>query len=308
MARARIGNGVRGEKMKWDWSWLNESALILDGLQTALLLAVILTIRAIIVRTVMKNQMLPVETRRRWAVNLRTGLAFTFLIGVIFIWAHELNALAVSLVAIAVALVLATKELILCISGTVLRLGAGVYTLGDRIEIAGIRGNVLDQTLLATTVLEIGPGHKTQQYTGRVVFFPNSLLLSAPLINETYMKDYIVHVLTIPLGPGEDWVEAEKILLEAARAECDPFVKEAERYMKMLEGKNWLDAPSVYPRVTIQIPEPGIIHLILRVPTPSRYTSRVEQAIIRRFLLKFPVTGGAPLGPKGPGHGKGSST
>lgn len=272
--------------------WLQDFEIILPvALHSLILLAVVLTLRLILVRAVLSRESLSVETRRRWTVNIRNALALVFIIGLIFIWAHQLSAFAVSLVAIAVALVLATKELILCISGTVLRVGVNAYSMGDRISIGGIRGNVVDQSLLATTVLETGPNHVSSQYTGRAVVFPNSLLLSSPLINETYMKEYIVHVLTVPLTTDDDWQAAERILLDIAKAECGPFMDEARLHMKELEGKNWLDAPSVEPRVSLHVPEPGRINLLLRIPTPAHRTSRVEQAILRRFLLKFKLAG-----------------
>lgn len=270
-----------------DWLTTSDSTLILDGLQSLVLLAVVLIVRSVLVRTISRSQGLTVEARRGWATNVRNTLVVTFVIGLTFIWAHELNAFAVSLVAVAVALVLATKELILCLSGAVLRMGANVYSLGDRIEIHGLRGNVLNQNWLATTLLEIGPGHMSHQYTGRAVVFPNSLLLSHPLINETYMKDYIVHVMTIPLAADDDWRKAEQVLLDAAKDECSPFLEQARRHMKQVEGESWLDAPSVDPRVTIHLPEPGRINLLLRVPSPGQRTSRVEQAILRRFLSAF---------------------
>ncbi|MGH7205148.1 MAG: mechanosensitive ion channel family protein [Nitrospiraceae bacterium] len=270
-----------------DWLTTSDSTLILDGLKSLVLLAVVLIVRSVLVRSISRNQGLTVEGRRRWANNIRNTMVVTFVIGLTFIWAHELNAFAVSLIAVAVALVLATKELILCLSGAVLRMGANVYSLGDRIEIHGLRGNVLDQNWLTTTLLEIGPGQMSQQYTGRAVVFPNSLLLSHPLINETYMKDYIVHVMTIPLAADDDWQKAEQVLLDAARDECGPFLEQARRHMKQVEGESWLDAPSVDPRVTIHLPEPGRINLLLRVPSPGQRTSRVEQAILRRFLSAF---------------------
>jgi len=272
--------------------WLSDFEPLLPyALQSVVLLTVVLALRVVLVRTVLTRQTLPVETRRRWAVNIRNVLALVFVIGLIFIWARQLGTFAVSLVAIAVALVLATKELILCISGTVLRVGVNAYSMGDRIEIGGIRGNVVDQSLLATTVLETGPNHISSQYTGRAVVFPNSLLLSSPLINETYMKEYIVHVLTVPLTTDDDWQAAEKILLDIAKVECGPFMDVARLHMKELEGRNWLDAPSVEPRVSVHVPEPGRINLLLRVPTPAHRTSRVEQAILRRFLQTFKLAG-----------------
>ena len=269
------------------WMPYSDSAIFPDVIKSFILLTIALILRLVVIRAILHSGSLPAETKRRWVLTIRNAMAFLFITGLIFIWAHELSTFAVSLVAIAVAVVLATKELILCLSGTVLRAGTNAYTLGDRIEIAGTRGNVVDQNLLATTVLEIGPGHSSSQYTGRAVVFPNSLLLSHPVVNETYMKEYIVDVLTIPLLSHEDWQHAEKILLQIAREECAPFMDEARLYMKQLEGKAWLDAPSVEPRVSLQLPEPGRINLLLRIPAPSHRTSRVEQAILRRFLTAF---------------------
>ena len=127
----------------------------------------------------------------------------------------------------------------------------------------------------------------TSQYSGRTVVFPNSLLLAHPLINETYMKQYIVHIMTIPLAVTDDWQAAEKILLSIANEECRPFLDDAARHMKELEGRNWMDVPSVKPRVSIQIPDPTRVTLLLRIPTPAHRTSRLEQVILRRFLQAF---------------------
>ncbi len=251
------------------------------------LLVSVVALRFILLRAVVYRDSVPLDVRRRLAVQIRNVLGFVFVVGLFFILANELRAFAVSLVAIAVAVVLATKELILCLSGTALRIGANAYTIGDRIEINGVRGNVIDQTFLATTILEIGPGHVTSQYSGRAIVFPNSLLLAHPLINETYMKQYIVHIMTIPLAMTDDWQRAEKLLLKLADEECRPFLEHAARHMKELEGKNWMDVPSVKPRVSLQIPEPTRVNLLLRIPTPAHRTSRIEQAILRRFLLAF---------------------
>ncbi len=269
-----------------EWRPLFE-AMTPNVLAVLALLAVVVILRFILLRAIVERESVPLDVRRRLVVQIRNVLGFVFVLGLLFILANELRAFAVSLVAIAVAVVLATKELILCLSGTALRIGANAYTIGDRIEINGVRGNVIDQTFLATTILEIGPGHVTSQYSGRAIVFPNSLLLAHPLINETYMKEYIVHILTIPLAVTDDWQAAEKILLGIADEACQPFLEKAARHMKELEGRNWMDVPSVKPRVSIQIPDPTRVNLLLRIPTPAHRTSRLEQAILRRFLLAF---------------------
>ncbi|WP_447600530.1 mechanosensitive ion channel domain-containing protein [Nitrospira sp. Nam80] len=261
-----------------------DPALLYDILKTLLLLAVVLAFRTMLVRSVSKSPTLTLEAKRRWVVAIRNTAALGFLAGLVFMWLHELQAFAVSIVAIAAALVLATKELILCWSGAALRVGGKVYSVGDRIQIGGYRGVVLDHDAFATKLLEIGPGVTSHLYTGRIVVFPNSLLFTNGLVKENPPQDHGLYVLNVPLRSEDDWQAAEHTLLEAAQIECAPFLEEVNRQMKLLEQRNLLEAPSPEPRVTIQLLEPGRVHLVLRYPAPDRGRSRVEQAIIRRYL------------------------
>ena len=261
-----------------------DSAVAFDGLKSLVLLLVLVVIRTLIVRWLANNPALSMESKRRWVVTTRNSVVFAFLLGLLIIWAHELQAFAVSIVALAAALVLATKELILCWSGTALHVDGKVYTVGDRIQIAGHRGVVLDYDVFATKLLEIGPGQSAHLYTGRVTIFPNSLLFTNPLVKENPQQEYGLYTLTVPIKSEEDWQRAERALLEAAKHECAPFMDEAVRQMKLLEQANLLEAPSPEPRITIQLPESGKMHLVLRFPAPDRGRSRIEQAILRRYL------------------------
>jgi small-conductance mechanosensitive channel len=266
------------------WLLHIDSSALLDGLSSLLLLLSLLIVRALIVRAISKNPTLSMEAKRRWVVSVRNTMVFALLVGLLVIWAHELQAFAVSLVAVAAALVLATKELLLCWSGAALRVGGKVYSVGDRIQIAGYRGIVLDHDIFATKLLEIGPGQTSHLYTGRVTVFPNSLLFANPLIKENPGQEYGLYILSIPLRDSDDWQDAERHLLDAAKAECSSFMDEAGRHMKLLEQANLLEAPSPEPRITIQVIETGHIQLVLRFPAPDRGRSRIEQAILRRYL------------------------
>lgn len=265
---------------------LIDSSVVLDGLKSLILLVSLVLTRILVVRWISKNPALSMESKRRWVVTTRNSIVFAFLIGLVVIWAHELQAFAVSIVALAAALVLATKELILCWSGAALRVGGKVYAVGDRIQIAGHRGVVLDHDVFATKLLEIGPGQSAHLYTGRVTIFPNSLLFTNALVKENPGQEYGLYTLIVPLVADAQWQIAERSLLDAARTECAPFMEEAARQMKLLEQTNLLEAPSPEPRITIQLPEAGTMHLVLRFPAPDRGRSRVEQAILRRYLIE----------------------
>lgn len=272
--------------------WLPQvdSSIVLDSIKSLLLLLSVIIARTLIVRSISRNSALTMEAKRRWVVSVRNTMVFVFLLGLVVIWAHELQAFAVSLVALAAALVLATKELILCWSGAALRVGGKVYSVGDRIQIGGHRGVVLDHDIFTTKLLEIGPGQSSHLYTGRVTVFPNSLLFTSALIKENPSQEYGLYTLTVPLKAEDEWKGAEQRLLEAAKAECAPFMDEASRQMKLLEQLHLHEAPSPEPRITIQLTEAGLPLLVLRFPAPDRGRSRIEQAILRRYLTSQPIS------------------
>ncbi|MCC5906388.1 MAG: mechanosensitive ion channel family protein [Balneolaceae bacterium] len=248
-------------------------------ISTAILIIVIIILRAIISRFIRKS-VGSLELQRRWLVQTRNALILLLLLGLISIWAEELQTLALSVVAIAVAFVVATKELILCVTGSILKTGAGSFNIGDRIQIKDFRGDVIDQNLLATTILEVGPGKLTHQRTGRMTVIPNALFVSEPVINESFTHDYVLHVFTVPFKREDDWQSAKNKFIEAANKHCKPFLKEVRKYMEQVSKQKGLDIPSVDPRVTIQIPAAGEVHLIVRVPTKSGQRSYIEQSIL----------------------------
>ena len=110
------------------------------------------------------------------------------------------------------------------------------------------------------------------------------MLFTNALVKENPGQEYGLYTLTVPLPTEQDWKRAETRLLEAAKAECAPFMQEASRQMKLLEQRNLLEAPSPEPRITIQLSDAGRIVLVLRFPAPDRGRSRIEQAILRRYL------------------------
>lgn len=252
-----------------------------------LFLALIIGVRMSLERWISHQEKMPADQRRRWRVNSRNALIFLLLAGLVLIWANELRTLAVSLLAIAVAFVIATKELILCFSGALLRRATDAYDLDDRIEIAGMRGEVIDITYFGATLREIGPGQGGQQYTGRSVTIPHSLLLNNSVINETFSGAYQIHLFTIPWKMDADWQRAEHSLLEAAHEECAPILEKARAHMKKFEDRRGIEPPSLEPRVSLEISEPERINFHVRVPVSSDRLSRTEQAIMRRFLNSY---------------------
>ncbi|WP_373187395.1 mechanosensitive ion channel domain-containing protein [Halopseudomonas sp.] len=265
-------------------------------ISTVLLFAVVLLSRALTARFIRRTVVSP-ELRGRWLVNSRNGFLLLTLLGLVIIWGEELRTLALSIVAIAVAFVVATKELILCLTGSMLKSGSRSFNLGDRIQVKEFRGDVIDQSLLATTVLEVGPG-ALQQRTGRMIVIPNALFVSEPVINESFTENYGFHVFSIPFRRGDDWRAAQVACLDSANRQCAPYLEQVRDYMTRVSANRGLAVPAVEPRVTLQFPAADTVHLVVRVPVKVGQRSFIEQAVLSEVFTEhdfLPERGCTPV-------------
>ncbi len=244
---------------------------------------VALLIRFVLRRSIRIAQIPSIELRRRWILQIRTLTLLGIILGVAMIWATELHTMALSLVAIIVGLVIATKELIACFTGSMLKLGSRAFTLGDRIRVGEYAGDVIDQTLLSTTLMEVGPGH-ARQYTGRVIVVPNSLLLVGPVAREASFDDYAIVTLTVPLARGSDLATAERVLLDACHAACASYLDQVKRVAERLKRTEGIDPPTIDPLATVVTVDEKRFDLLLRFPTPIEGRRDIEQKILRAYL------------------------
>ena len=60
-----------------------------------------------------------------------------------------------------------------------------LYQIGKRVRFGSVTGDVIDISLLRTTVMEIGEWVKADQYTGRVVTVANRAVFSDPVFKYT---------------------------------------------------------------------------------------------------------------------------
>lgn len=253
-------------------------------LASVAIVAVAVLLRWGLRRGIQRQHKMSPDMKRRWLLQVR-NLAFILVAaGLVLVWATELKTVAISVVAIVAALVIATKELILCLSGGFLKMSSSMFVLGDHIEIGAVRGEVIDQTLLTTKIMESSAGPNGQQFTGRLITVPNALLLNQPVTNESLTKTYGLHAFTVPVKAEEGWEQHEAALLSALVSACEPYLAQAKFAVAALAREEGLSAPSVEPRVHVSIPEPGRVNLIARLPYPVDSKGKVLQAVMRDYL------------------------
>jgi small-conductance mechanosensitive channel len=253
-------------------------------IKTAILIVLVQVLRFIMSRYINGLQKITAEDRLKWLVAMRNFTVIAMVLGIFFIWVYQIREFALSVVALAIAFVMCFKEVISNFMGGVSRAVSHEFTVGDRISVSGFRGDVIDTSMLTTTILEIGPGKNAHQYTGNTVVVPNAMLLNTPVLNESFLQGYELHLFHIPMRLADDWRRAERLLLEAAYAVTEPYLNKARIFIEAKCRKLSVEPPSVDPRTSIIFTKPDEFDMIVRIPVPLRRKGRVEQEIIRKYL------------------------
>ena len=258
--------------------------LIKNAVITLLLWAAALAARQLVLKSLKARGLAPADARR-WMSSSRNMMLVVLLAGTATVWFDELKTFAFSLVAFTAAIVIATKELIMGAGGTFLRTSSRSFAIGDRIEVAGLRGDVIDTSLFTTTLLEIGPGRIGHQQTGRAVTIPNAILLMQPVINETFSDAFVLHTFEVCIPRDEHWGAAEAALLLACQEAHAPYAADARAHFDRRLSERGIETPTIDARVLIRVDTPLQLTLVARLPVPAKRKGRIEQAIVRRFLV-----------------------
>lgn len=232
--------------------------------------------------------------RRYWAGKLVSyAIAAVAVISLIAIWAPFGGRISVILGFATAGIAFAMQEVIGALFGWVNILAGRIYTVGDRIEIGGVRGDVMDISPLRTKVLEIGSEptgdgrHTTwvtaRQPTGRVVTVSNRKTFTEPVFNYSAHLEWIWEELTFAVPQDADWEAAEAILLEEIRGHAPELRARGEAALAKL-GERYLISPAeVQPRSYIRLTE-GDIEIVGRFVTAVRTARTAKDAITRAVV------------------------
>lgn len=269
------------------WRQFLDVAWVRNVVLSGFILLLFLSLRMLVTRLVVRH-MHSAEERQRWLTGSRNTAVLLLAMALLAVWANAIQSFILSVIALAAAFVIATKELLLCLTGSLLRAASGAFSLGDRVHWGNVHGDVIDISLLTTTLLEVGPAPSFHMPTGRTVVVPNAKMLDTPVFSESKSGRYVVHTICIPLTLQDDLERAQQVALEAIQEVCADILEPAREWMESLEHThNFIHTPSATPRVYLHLPEPNRVDLLLRFPSPVRRQGRLEQAILRRFLRDF---------------------
>jgi small-conductance mechanosensitive channel len=191
-------------------------------------------------------------------------------------------------------LAFAMQEVVGAIAGWFNILSGRIFRVGDRIEMGGVRGDVIDITPLRTKVMEIGSTStadtpvRGRQYTGRIVAISNKATFTEPVYNYSAAFEFIWEEMTLPVAHGSDWMTAEEILREEAqRVSASEGAQEAIRHMAR---RYPVPRAEVEPRVYANTTD-NYLELSARFVVPVRTARTVKDELTRRVLARFDAAG-----------------
>lgn len=220
----------------------------------------------------------------------------------------------------AAGIAFAMQEVIGALAGWVNILSGRIFRVGDRIQMGGVRGDVIDITPLRTKVMEIGSAAtdeawvKGRQFTGRVVAISNKATFTEPVFNYSASFDYLWEELTIPVSFHQDWeLAADVMAQEAGRVSA---TAEARRAIERMRREFPVPVAELEPRV-FRRPTDDYMELSARFVVPVRAARAVKDDLGRRVVERLAAAGievasttsdvRVDLAPSEPGAGDGEA-
>jgi small-conductance mechanosensitive channel len=216
----------------------------------------------------------------------RKAIAFVgYLIGFLglgVVFSDRLSKLTVVLGVAGAGIAFALQEVIASMAGWIAISFGGFYKVGDRVELGGIKGDVIDIGILRTTLAELGQWIKGDLYNGRVVRVANSFIFKEPVFNYSGDFPFLWDEVTVPIRFGSDLAATQKLLEEVASEVCDDYAKEADRIWERLTVRYPLEKASTAPLITMVFDENWVTFTV-------RYTVRFDKRRSTRDVLSAKI-------------------
>ena len=159
--------------------------------------------------------------------------------------------LAIGLLSAGITITL--QELILSIAGSFFIFFVRVYKPGDRIEINGIKGDVIDVDSIYTTMMEIGEWVTSDNYSGRIVKLSNAFVFKGPVYNYSQDFPFVWDEFNLPIRYGSDMELTKSIVISVAQEYLSEYVKESITGWKDVVEKYYIEDAQVEPTLAITL-------------------------------------------------------
>ncbi len=265
--------------MSNQFPWLNK--LLGSVLAILVMYFVVLLVRRIVKKTI-------ADPTARYRTNKRVFYTSVFVTVIIIamIWAESIGSITTMLGLLSAGLALALKDPISSLVGWMFITGAKLYQLGDRIEMNEIKGDVIDISIMTTTIVEIGNWVMGEQSTGRIVRFPNNWIFSQGIFNYTQAFPFVWTEVAFVVTFESNWRKASEILTQAMNEVVGDLPQKMEASMEKAKDYFLIHYRKYTPIVYINIVDSGV-KLVGRFLVQVRSRRGKESELTKVVLEKF---------------------
>ena len=228
------------------------------------------------------------DPRRRYQFLLLRRFVLWFLMAVIIALAFASSAGSIVTFAglITAGVAVAMQGVIVAVVGYFFLIGKFGIRVGDRVQIAGVTGQVIDVGLVRFHLMELGGGGGADGPTGRVVAFSNSIVFQtgAGLFKQIQGTNFAWHEMTLTLAPHPDYVEIKKRLLAAVDGVLADYREEIERQTQEI-ARTVISTPvgSLHPKVQLRFVATGV-EAVIRYPVDLKNAADIDERVAHEVL------------------------
>lgn len=227
--------------------------------------------------------------RARKAVSFIGYLAAMLVILAVF--SDRLGGLTVALGVAGAGIAFALQEVIASVAGWFAITFSGFYDPGDRVQVGGIKGDVIDIGILRTTLMEVGEWVKGDLYSGRVVRVANSFVFKEPVFNYSGEFPFLWDEITVPVKYGSDHRMARALITRVADEQLSDYASRAKEAWKDLVARFLIEDARVDPMITM-VANDNWIEFTLRYVVDFKGRRGVKDRLFTRLLDEIDATGG----------------
>lgn len=224
--------------------------------------------------------------RYRWSKSTAYAGFLVAVLILLQVWFTAIQSLGTFLGLLSAGLAIALKDLVADLAGWFFILWRRPFELGDRIEVAGLKGDVVDRTIFQITIMEVGNWIDADQSTGRLIHIPNSLIFTQPLANYIAGFPYLWNELKVGVTFESDWRKAKRILEKIAEDYSVDLKKDESTERRRDDDRFLIRYRKLTPIVYVAVADAGIL-LTLRYICGPRDRRGTGAVLWERILDAF---------------------
>jgi len=219
------------------------------------------------------------------------GFVLIGLLGVMYVTLDSIRDYTLIIGLFTAGITFTLQELILSVAGSFYIFTVRVYKPGDRIEINGIKGDVIDIGSIYTTLMELGQWVSSDNYSGRIVKISNSFVFKGPIMNYSMDFPFVWDELDILVTYDSDLLLAREVILREANDYLMEYTRDSSVKWEEMVGRYYIENARIEPSLAQTITS-NWIQLNLRYITDYRLRRNTGNELFARIERAIAATGG----------------